>query len=87
MITLIGFELGYVTPPVALNHLLARQSIGDAEVNEKRMLKFSYLSFYYRYERWILPLIVLVPCNVDYCVSAVFLLSCLVGINKLILKH
>ena len=24
MITLIGFELGYVTPPVALNHLLAR---------------------------------------------------------------
>lgn len=60
MIALIGFELGYVSPPVALNHLLARQSIGDdevaaadAEVKDK--------SFYYRYERWILPLIVMCP--------------------------
>ncbi|WP_180049276.1 TRAP transporter large permease subunit [Acinetobacter sp. YH12144] len=60
MITLIGFELGYVTPPVALNHLLARQSIGDAEVNEADA-EVRHLSFYYRYERWILPLIVLFP--------------------------
>lgn len=60
MITLIGFELGYVTPPVALNHLLARQSIGDAEVNEADE-EVRHLSFYYRYERWILPLIVLFP--------------------------
>jgi len=60
MITLIGFELGYVTPPVALNHLLARQSIGDAEVNEADA-EVRHLPFYYRYERWILPLIVLFP--------------------------
>ena len=60
MITLIGFELGYVTPPVALNHLLARQSIGDAEVNEADE-EVRHLSFYYHYERWILPLIVLFP--------------------------
>ena len=60
MITLIGFELGYVTPPVALNHLLARQSIGDAEVNEADA-EVRHLSFYYRYERWILPLIILFP--------------------------
>ena len=60
MITLIGFELGYVTPPVALNHLLARQSIGDEEVNEADE-EVRGASFYYRYERWILPLIVLFP--------------------------
>lgn len=60
MITLIGFELGYVTPPVALNHLLARQSIGDAEVAEADA-EVRHLSFYYRYERWILPVIVLLP--------------------------
>lgn len=63
MITLIGFELGYVTPPVALNHLLARQSIGDAEVNEADA-EVRHKSFYYRYERWILPLIVLFPAMV-----------------------
>jgi TRAP-type C4-dicarboxylate transport system permease large subunit len=60
MITLIGFELGYVTPPVALNHLLARQSIGDAEVAEADA-EVRHQSFYYRYERWILPLLVLFP--------------------------
>lgn len=60
MITLIGFELGYVTPPVALNHLLARQSIGDAEVAEADA-EVRHESFYYRYERWILPLLVLFP--------------------------
>lgn len=60
MITLIGFELGYVTPPVALNHLLARQSIGDAEVAEADA-EVRHMSFYYRYERWILPVIVLLP--------------------------
>ncbi len=60
MITLIGFELGYVTPPVALNHLLARQSIGNAEVAEADA-EVRHKSFYYRYERWILPVIVLLP--------------------------
>ncbi|EPG41638.1 TRAP transporter large permease subunit [Acinetobacter colistiniresistens] len=60
MIALIGFELGYVTPPVALNHLLARQSIGDAEVAEADA-EVRDQPFFYRYERWILPLLVMVP--------------------------
>lgn len=60
MITLIGFELGYVTPPVALNHLLARQSIGDEEVAAADA-EVRHKSFYYRYERWILPVIVMFP--------------------------
>ncbi len=60
MIALIGFELGYVTPPVALNHLLARQSIGDEEVADADA-EVRHKSFYYRYERWILPVIVMFP--------------------------
>lgn len=60
MIALIGFELGYVSPPVALNHLLARQSIGDDEVAAADA-EVRHMSFYYRFERWILPLIVMVP--------------------------
>ena len=60
MIALIGFELGYVSPPVALNHLLARQSIGDEEVAAADA-EVKHMSFYYRYERWILPLIVMFP--------------------------
>lgn len=58
MIVLAAFELGYLSPPVALNQLLTRMVVGeeemdaaDAEVRNK--------SFYYRYERWILPVVVM----------------------------
>ena len=62
MIVLVAFELGYVTPPVALNHLLTRLSVGDEEVAAAdREAKEKYTSFYYRYERWLLPIIVLFP--------------------------
>ncbi|GAA4999512.1 TRAP transporter large permease subunit [Acinetobacter puyangensis] len=60
MIALVSFELGYVSPPVALNQLLARQAIGDAEVAQADA-EVKHLSFYYRYERWILPLMVMIP--------------------------
>ena len=60
MIALISFELGYVSPPVALNQLLARQSIGDAEVAEADA-EVRHKSFYYRFERWLLPLMVMFP--------------------------
>ncbi|MBC9228814.1 TRAP transporter large permease subunit [bacterium SPL81] len=60
MMVLVAFELGYVTPPVALNHLLTRLSVGDEEVTAAdKEAKEKYTSFYYRYERWILPIIVL----------------------------
>lgn len=58
MIVLAAFELGYLSPPVALNQLLTRQVVGeaimdaaDAEVKDR--------TFYYRYERWILPVVVM----------------------------
>ncbi|RKG40317.1 TRAP transporter large permease subunit [Acinetobacter rongchengensis] len=60
MVVLVAFEFGYVTPPVALNHLLTRMSVGDAEVAAADAeAKAKYTSFYYRYERWILPMVVL----------------------------
>ena len=62
MIVLVAFELGYVTPPVALNHLLTRMSVGDAEVRAADAeAKLKYNTFYYRYERWLLPIMVLLP--------------------------
>ena len=58
MMVLVAFELGYLLPPVAINQLLTRQVIGEEEVtladNEVK-----HLGFYRRYERWILPLVVM----------------------------
>lgn len=53
MITLVAFELGYLTPPVALNHLLTRQVVGDDEVESA---KLSTGSFFRRYEKFLLPI-------------------------------
>lgn len=58
MMVLVAFELGYLMPPVALNQLLTRMVIGDKEVrladSEVKKKKF-----YWRYERWILPTVVM----------------------------
>ena len=35
MMVLVAFELGYLTPPVALNHLLAKQVIGEEAILEQ----------------------------------------------------
>lgn len=56
MITLVAFELGYLTPPVALNHLLTRQVVGDDEVESARA---PHLPFMRRYEKFVLPIIVM----------------------------
>ncbi|MEY4427359.1 MAG: hypothetical protein RLZZ182_48, partial [Pseudomonadota bacterium] len=58
MVVLVAFELGYLSPPVALNQLLTRQVIGEQEIDladEEVRNK----NFYYRYERWILPTVVM----------------------------
>ena len=60
MIVLTAFELGYLSPPVALNQLLARQVVGEQEMAEADA-EVRHMSFYYRYERWLLPLIVMIP--------------------------
>ncbi|MEX2474148.1 TRAP transporter large permease subunit [Marinobacter sp.] len=54
MVTLVAFELGYLSPPVALNHLLTRQVVGEAEVLAAQQQEGT---FYQRHERIIMPLI------------------------------
>ncbi|WP_442915608.1 TRAP transporter large permease subunit [Marinobacter sp. C2H3] len=54
MVALVAFELGYLSPPVALNHLLARQVVGEAELAAAER---ETGTFYQRHERIIMPLI------------------------------
>ncbi|KZX73468.1 C4-dicarboxylate ABC transporter [Oleiphilus sp. HI0009] len=54
MLTLVAFELGYLSPPVALNHLLARQVVGEKEALAAVLTEGT---FYQRYEKILLPLI------------------------------
>ncbi len=56
MTCLMAFELGYLSPPVSLNHLLTRQVVGDREVE---LALEEGDSFYYRHERMLLPLMVM----------------------------
>ncbi|MCK5354809.1 MAG: TRAP transporter large permease subunit [Methyloprofundus sp.] len=54
MITLVAFELGYLTPPVALNHLLTRQMVGHEETSKAEQ---EGDTFWYRHEKILLPLV------------------------------
>ena len=54
MMVLVAFELGYLTPPVALNHLLAKQVIGEDAV-----LEDEDLGFWEHNEHLWLPMIVM----------------------------
>lgn len=58
MIVLVAFELGYLSPPVALNHLLTRQIVGEEEI-EKAIEESRGGNFWARYERYVLPLTVM----------------------------
>jgi TRAP-type C4-dicarboxylate transport system permease large subunit len=52
MMVLVGFELGYLTPPVALNQLLARQVVGEAGAVERTDPQ---VGFFARYSHVIVP--------------------------------
>lgn len=54
MMALVAFEVGYLSPPVALNQLLSRQAVGEREV-AKGALEGD--SFWYRHEKTLLPLV------------------------------
>ncbi len=56
MVVLVAFELGYLSPPVALNHLLTRQVVGEEEM---RLANAEGGTFYQRHERIVMPLIVM----------------------------
>jgi TRAP-type C4-dicarboxylate transport system permease large subunit len=56
MVVLVGFELGYLTPPVSLNHLLARQVIGEAAEVERVDPKHDLWG---RYEHLVVPVAIM----------------------------
>jgi len=58
MITLVAFELGYLSPPVAVNHLLTRQVVGEEEV-ELAAKEVIGKPFWFRHEKILLPLTVM----------------------------
>lgn len=58
MMVLVAFELGYLSPPVALNQLLLRQVVGEDET-AKASAEVRNAGFYRRFERWILPVLVM----------------------------
>lgn len=53
MTALVAFELGYLTPPIALNHLLTRQVVGEMALPEQTAEQ----SIWQRYEHFLLPII------------------------------
>ena len=55
MVALVSFELGYLTPPVALNHLLTRQVVGSTELFDEDEDDHAKGSFFQRHERVIVP--------------------------------
>lgn len=59
MIVLVAFELGYLSPPVALNQLLTRQVVGDAEIQAAKAEVADDPSFWRRHESLLLPITVL----------------------------
>lgn len=58
MVTLVAFELGYLSPPVAVNHLLTRQVVGEEEV-ELAAKEVIGKPFWFRHEKILLPLTVM----------------------------
>jgi len=56
VMTIVAFELGYLTPPVALNHLLTRQVVG---VREAFVPEPEAPNFFRRFQRLLLPLMVM----------------------------
>ncbi len=56
MMVLTAFELGYLLPPVALNRILTRQVIGEAEYQR---MKSEGTTFWTRNEGTLVPLIVM----------------------------
>lgn len=59
MVVLVSFELGYLTPPVALNQLLTRQVIGQQEMALTEADAKQETHWWYRHERLLLPLTVM----------------------------
>ncbi len=58
IVALMAFELGYLSPPVGLNHLLTRQVVGDDEALSAQVQGGT---FWQRHEKFLLPIAVMLP--------------------------
>ncbi|EPG75550.1 TRAP transporter, DctM-like membrane protein [Leptospira fainei serovar Hurstbridge str. BUT 6] len=56
MTALVSFELGYLTPPVALNHLLTKHVVRDLLVKDESLTGKGFIA---RHEHIIIPIVVL----------------------------
>jgi TRAP-type C4-dicarboxylate transport system permease large subunit len=59
MFALMSFELGYLTPPVALNHLLTRHIVGEKEAELAVADGPRHGGFWYRHEKYLLPVTIM----------------------------
>ncbi|MDF1565614.1 MAG: TRAP transporter large permease subunit [Deltaproteobacteria bacterium] len=59
MVVLVAFELGYLSPPVALNHLLTRQVVGIDLDEVHAEAEAAGMGFWGRHERILLPMSVM----------------------------
>lgn len=59
MLVLISFEMAFLAPVIGLNHLLTRHTIGEKEIELARR-ETEGKSFWYRHERYVFPLTVMV---------------------------
>jgi TRAP-type C4-dicarboxylate transport system permease large subunit len=69
MVVLVAFELGYLTPPVALNHLLTRAVVGDAADADDLP---PGAPWWRRHERYTLPMLVMSTALVIVAVGGLF---------------
>jgi len=56
MTALVALELGFLSPPVALNHLFTRQVVGEEEA---KLAALEGDTFWYRHEKMLLPIVVM----------------------------
>jgi len=56
MTCLVALEMGYLSPPVALSHIFTRQVVGEKEC---LLAAQEGHNFYYRHEKYLLPLLVM----------------------------
>ncbi|MFB6345471.1 MAG: TRAP transporter large permease subunit [bacterium] len=59
LVVLVAFELGYLTPPVALNQQFTRMVIGEDEYEAVAATDHRYDSFWRNYEFILLPIAVM----------------------------
>ena len=59
MVVLLAFELGYLTPPIALNQILTRQVVGDEEMDQTQAESQAGNTWWQRHECLVMPVTVM----------------------------